>query len=230
MSISLKNVGFITLDLSVTHIFLRKFFMTTKKNLGPELKRMRRDRSMSLLEVSSRVGVSQSFLSQVENGRAQPSVGTLLSLADLFGVPLDSIFRRAAKSEQRDTKSEQRDTKSERSMQIGLDFIGRSAESTEIRLENGVTWTKLADGGGAIASSLLVTYRPGASDTSDGSLKRHSAFEYGYILEGTIELKLDFDVFDLKAGDSFSFDSERPHLFSNRTDKVARGVWFVLHK
>ena len=32
----------------------------------------------------------------------------------------------------------------------------------------------------------------------------------------------------LRAGDSFCFDSMRPHLYQNRTDEVAEGLWFVV--
>lgn len=39
--------------------------------------------------------------------------------------------------------------------------------------------------------------------------------------------RLDFDENDLGPGDSFCFDSSRPHLFYNPGTVPARGVWFV---
>jgi uncharacterized cupin superfamily protein len=52
--------------------------------------------------------------------------------------------------------------------------------------------------------------------------------EYAYVLEGRLTLQLDFDEYELGPGDSLHFDSVRPHLYSNRGDTVARGVWFVV--
>jgi len=57
---------------------------------------------------------------------------------------------------------------------------------------------------------------------------RHSGVEYGYVIEGELTLKLDFDVFTLRAGDSVCFNSARPHLYVNQTGNVTRGLWVVV--
>ena len=57
---------------------------------------------------------------------------------------------------------------------------------------------------------------------------RHAGVEYAYLLEGELTLQLDFDSYNLRPGDSLNFDSVRPHLYLNRGDVVARGVWFAV--
>ena len=59
-------------------------------------------------------------------------------------------------------------------------------------------------------------------------MMRHAALEYGVILEGRLTLRLDFDSYVLEQGDSFCFDSNRPHLYLNESDTPARGLWFVI--
>jgi uncharacterized cupin superfamily protein len=58
---------------------------------------------------------------------------------------------------------------------------------------------------------------------------QHAGSEFGYLIEGQLEITVGFEAHTLNAGDAFGFDSSRPHLFANRTDRPARGVWFVRH-
>jgi len=57
---------------------------------------------------------------------------------------------------------------------------------------------------------------------------RHAGVEYGYLISGELTLKLDFESYVLRAGDSFCFDSMRPHLYVNHTDTEAQGIWYVV--
>jgi transcriptional regulator with XRE-family HTH domain len=61
-------------------------------NLGARLREVRLKSGLSLREVARRLGVSPSFVSQVENGKSQPSVATLYSFAQLFDVSIDQLF------------------------------------------------------------------------------------------------------------------------------------------
>ncbi len=47
---------------------------------------------MSLRELARQLGVSPSFVSQLENGKSQPSVATLYSLAQLLDLSIDGLF------------------------------------------------------------------------------------------------------------------------------------------
>lgn len=51
-------------------------------NVGPGIRRRRRGLELTLAEVARRAGVSVPFLSQVENGRSRPSMGSLQRIAD----------------------------------------------------------------------------------------------------------------------------------------------------
>src|SRR5215207_1769021 len=61
-------------------------------NLGSRLRQARLDSDMTLRELARTLGVSPSFVSQLENGKSQPSVATLYSLAQLLGVSIDQLF------------------------------------------------------------------------------------------------------------------------------------------
>jgi uncharacterized cupin superfamily protein len=58
---------------------------------------------------------------------------------------------------------------------------------------------------------------------------QHAGSEYGFLLEGELEITVGFDVLMLHAGEALGFDSSQPHLFRNLGDTPARGIWFVRH-
>lgn len=61
-------------------------------NLGSRLRKARIRSGLTLREVARQLGVSASFVSQLENGKSQPSVVTLYSLTQLLGVSIDQMF------------------------------------------------------------------------------------------------------------------------------------------
>ncbi|MFE3150437.1 helix-turn-helix domain-containing protein [Streptomyces sp. NPDC059218] len=54
--------------------------------VGPGIRRRRRALEMTLAEVAGRAGLSVPFLSQIENGRSRPSMGSLHRIADALGT------------------------------------------------------------------------------------------------------------------------------------------------
>ena len=61
-------------------------------DMGDRLRQARRARGLSLRRLAEVVGVSPSLISQVETGRAKPSVNTLYALANELGVSLDVLL------------------------------------------------------------------------------------------------------------------------------------------
>jgi transcriptional regulator with XRE-family HTH domain/quercetin dioxygenase-like cupin family protein len=61
-------------------------------NLGSRLKNIRLKAGWTLRELARQAGVSPSFVSQIENGKSQPSVATLYEFAQLLNVSIDELF------------------------------------------------------------------------------------------------------------------------------------------
>lgn len=189
--------------------------------IGPALRQARLARGLSLRGVASAAGISASLLSQVENGKSQPSVGTLYALVSHLEVSLDDLLGLGG-----DRQAEP--AEAARPAETGRpEVVQRGADNPVLEMANGVRWERLAVGPGAAADALLVTYEPGAASAADRKLMRHSGIEYAYLLSGELTLLLDFERHHVRAGDSLSFDSSRPHLYVNQGEEPARGVWFV---
>jgi transcriptional regulator with XRE-family HTH domain len=192
-------------------------------DVGARLREARLERGFSLRSVAQALGVSASLISQVETGKTQPSVSTLYAMVSHLGVSMDELLGVAPSTPRKPGAP---------APIFGhsgpvLPAIQRAGENPVLEMENGVRWERLAVGEGGPADALLVTYEPGATSSIEAKLMRHSGIEYAYLIEGELTLQLEFDTHVLGPGDSLQFDSVRPHLYSNHSDAVARGIWFV---
>jgi mannose-6-phosphate isomerase-like protein (cupin superfamily)/DNA-binding XRE family transcriptional regulator len=68
------------------------------QHLGAQVRAERQRRALSVRELARRIGVSASLISQVETGRAQPSVTTLMALVTELELSLDSLFSDGAQA------------------------------------------------------------------------------------------------------------------------------------
>ena len=189
-------------------------------DIGSRLRDARLQRGMSLRSVASSLGVSASLISQVETGKTQPSVSTLYAMVTHLGISIDELLGVSP------TPPAGAAVPAPEPLPADL-TVQRAADNAVLDMENGVRWERLAAGVGP-ADSLLVTYQPGASSSVEGKMMRHAGVEYAYLLEGELTLRLEFDTFTLRAGDSLHFDSVRPHLYVNQSNAIARGIWFVV--
>lgn len=194
----------------------------TRQPLGDRLRAARRRKGLSLRELASRVGVSASLLSQVENGKSQTSVMILHSLVTALDITLDQLFDpQPDNGAGQDTGASQ---EPDRHRMKGP--VYRVDDRPTIEMASGVTWERLSPMIGDLVDFKLVTYESGSTSSSDGRLTRHNGTELAYIVEGELTLLLGYDEYLLKAGDSLSFDSTTPHLYTNRSSSRVQGVWF----
>jgi len=221
--------------------------------LGSRLKRVRERSGRSLREVARELGVSASFLSQMERGKSQPSVATLYSLSQLLNVSIDELFaeegevepgEKAAPAEVKAPAPVARPVNRsdlgsladawpheppQPAPRLPMLSVTRPGERHTLEMDSGVIWERLADNTGTGLDFLLITYPPHAGSTNDQRMLRHTGFEYGWLIEGELEVTVGFEVFTMRAGEAIGFDSAVPHLLTNRTDEVVRGIWCVRH-
>ena len=63
--------------------------------IGPLLRKLRGD--LSLRDVTGRIGVSSSYLSQIERGDRQPGSNVVRKLAALYNVDAEELMKRAGR-------------------------------------------------------------------------------------------------------------------------------------
>jgi transcriptional regulator with XRE-family HTH domain len=227
------------------------------ENLGTRLKRARQKSGLALREVARQLGVSPSFMSQMENGKSTPSVATLYSLAQLLDVSIDELFsgepatdtanpelgrpdREVAPAQGASAALDNREPISRSTLGSPADAwpqeqvrprvsVTRPGERKRLEMDTGVVWEQLAANTGADLDFMWIFYPPHSTSTNDKRMLQHAGSEFGYLVEGELEVTVGFEVFIIRAGDAIGFDSSTPHLLTNKSDQPARGVWFVRH-
>ena len=102
--------------------------------------------------------------------------------------------------------------------------IARPGERRRIDMDSGVVWEQLVTNTAPDMELLEVVYAPHSSSTTDDRMLRHEGYEFGFVIEGELQITYGFDSYVVRAGDSFGFDSGVPHLFRNTTDEPVRFV------
>ena len=63
------------------------------ENIGFNLKKIRKDRGLTLESLSSQSGVSKSMISEIERGIRNPSISILWNLANTLKTPLNFFLK-----------------------------------------------------------------------------------------------------------------------------------------
>jgi transcriptional regulator with XRE-family HTH domain len=202
-------------------------------DLGARLRAERLRQGMSLREMARRVGVSASALSQIETGKAQPSVSKLFDIVNLLDTSLDGLLAgasgRAPASGDQAADGHGKPVDANHGYETeGFFSFQRSGEHEALELESGVHWRRLTAGSLPGIEFLHVSYAPGACSSRDGAFMRHAGQEFGYVLSGRLVVDVGFDSYQLGAGDSISFPAPTPHRLSNPGTEPAAAVWCVL--
>jgi len=218
-------------------------------NLGSRLKDLRLKAGLTLRELARKAGVSPSFVSQIENGKSQPSVATLYTFAQLLDVSIDELFDQRSELARRAPAASSRSNgkrpngkgpngkrpngntnpshawhPSEYANRVS---VVHPSHRSILTMADGVVWERLAATPEHSVNFMKITYAPGATSTGGGDLVSHDGYEYGYVLKGTLEIMVGSETFTLNEGESMGFDSRIPHRLRNVGKGAFEGIWFV---
>ncbi|MCF1593623.1 helix-turn-helix domain-containing protein [Streptomyces muensis] len=205
--------------------------------VGARIRQARLARGTSLRALAREIGVSASLVSQIENGKSQPSVSTLYAITTALGISLESLFEAGEATDREPAATSPRPAAPGTVLHALAAFsadpgrrIGPLVTPDErevLELDSGVVWERLGHVPGTDVDFLQVTYRPGGASSSSGGLMRHPGTEYGCLTSGELVLTLGFEEYTLRPGDAVCFESTTPHRYRNDGDVPAVGVWFV---
>lgn len=194
--------------------------------MGDRLREARQARGLSLRAIAKRLGVSPSLISQVETGRANPSVSTLYALASELGLSIDELlFVDAGLMSPPPVGVAEPGRTEER---LPHEPVQRAADRVRIRLGSGVVWERLTTESLRTVEFLYVTYEVGGASSPADAYQRHKGMEWGYVLSGSLRVNIGFEEYRLGPGDAITLDSAVPHRLSNDGPDPVHAVWFVL--
>jgi transcriptional regulator with XRE-family HTH domain len=176
------------------------------ETFGNRLRELRHLRRRTLKAVAERAEVSESFLSQVERGKASASVASLTRIAAALGVSVADLFEPdGARRPPRVLRREARPV-------LPFGERGRKYLLTPRPLEH--------------LEVFVGELEPGGS-TGDETYTHGDSEELFVVLSGRVHLQLGDDVHELEAGDSIDYRSSSPHRASNAGDTPAEVMWVI---
>ncbi|MFE5514527.1 MULTISPECIES: helix-turn-helix domain-containing protein [unclassified Streptomyces] len=156
--------------------------------VGPRLRRVRRDRGVTLAELSAATGISVSTLSRLESGQRRPSLELLLPLARAHQVPLDEL--------------------------VGAPPVGDPRVKAKPIVRHGRTMYPLTRQPGGLQAYKVIQEKPYESPEP----RVHEGYEWLYVLSGRLRLHLGGREVVLTAGEAAEFDTRVPHWFGPTTE------------
>jgi len=171
--------------------------------LGDRLRRLRNGRSESLADVSAATGISASFLSLLEQGRTDVSLGRLLPLLDHYGLDLAEAVPQAAPS--------------------GRGVVRRGERPVLFSPAEGIDVSLAAPDQHRAFVPLVVEYRRGSVMEN---WSEHDGDEFVFVLAGSlvVEFAADTEPLILDEGDSISFRGRKAHRLSPAHGAAARAL------
>lgn len=173
------------------------------QEIGKRVRQLREEKEVSLEDLSDMTGFETGFLADIESGKVQPQLGTVMRLSKA----LDSAFSRVLsgtgdkpysitrKSERRSisrTASPKGQRKLYSYQSLAPEVQGRHMEALMVQLE----------------------------ENPDEETSLHDGEEFLFVLEGTVLLKLGEERFELEPGDSVYYLSSQPHLVAAKQGKA----------
>jgi transcriptional regulator with XRE-family HTH domain len=169
------------------------------------LRELRRRNNVTLREVAASAGVSESFVSQVERGVANPSMASLRRMAEALGESVASLF-------------------------VGSEPTGmviRAGERKRLAHPASALDDYLLTPPGAKTLQIIYSVvAPG--DGSGAEPYTHPADEEVIVmLAGRLTVNANGQEYVLEEGDSLLLDPRSPHGYRNAGDVPARSLWVM---
>lgn len=199
------------------------------KRVGERIRVARMAANMSVRELSRKIDVSSSHVSQVERGLASFSVAALYKVVSLLGISMDSLFEDVPLTDGADPSTPGEESTPESSgPSDDSDIVLRAQSRHVLPLSGGRRWERLTPQPEAGSEFIEVVYAPSTGEPTQTEFVQHKGREFGVVIKGSLTVEVGFDRAVLHVGDSIAFDSHRPHRFWNATSEEVRTLWFIL--
>lgn len=169
--------------------------------IGSKIKELRLKAALTQEELADRCELTKGYISQLENDNTSPSIATLEDIVSALGTSLVELFANCDKEEH--------------PVYPANDYFVKEYDeyTTNWLVHNGVI--------NEMEPILVEIAVDGETDPDNP----HEGEEFGYILEGTVQLVIGNRTYQCRKGDSFYFKAERVHYLKNDGNQVAKILW-----
>ena len=173
--------------------------------MSEKIKSHRKKLGLTLKALAEKVGCTDAYISQIETGKAVPSISVLKKIAQALDVQVRDLLSDEPASDK---------------------IFLTKEERTQIIYPGSHIYAELLVG--KISNKAMEPlYKVVPVGCDSNGEHRHVGEEFGYILKGKLELRVGEQVKILGPGDSFYFTSSQPHSYKNAGDVDVEVIWIV---
>ncbi len=175
--------------------------------IGAKIRQLRLRKKIGLADLGSHTGLSASMLSQLENGKMIPTLGTLARIAMVFDVGVEYFFGSTG------------------GKQVAVDRAGSRVRLPEPNGKPEPFYFFECLGFGAQSKSLSAyiadfPFREVGLPVAHA----HDGSELIYVIRGVVRLQMAAEQLELAAGDSAFFDSSSPHSYQGISTEGSQAI------
>jgi transcriptional regulator with XRE-family HTH domain len=172
--------------------------------IGERLKRLRMTNSLTQEELASRADLTKGYISQLENDATSPSIATLKDILDVVGVSMQEFFSETTDED----------------IVFGKDArVQATDDDDKFRVELLVPGAQNRE-----MDPVIVTLDP-AGEMDEQPF--HEGEEFGFVLLGKVQIRLDERLYTVKKDECFYFTSDKKHSVKNVGKGQAKILWVV---
>lgn len=178
------------------------------QRLGERIKKRRESLNMHTNELATSIGVTSSLISQIERAKAYPSILTLKKIADALKTTVGELigeFETLITNPLMKVKDRK--------------FVKKNEKGASLYLLSHHDPNKYMD-------TFLIDFKKSANSTNIMTTINPSQ-EFCYVLKGRFKVVINTNEFTLEPGDSFYFNSNQYHLFTNIAEENSHLLWIV---
>ena len=174
--------------------------------MGMRVKKARESRGLSIFDLYLRTDIDVDLLSQIEEGKVVPPLGTVIKLAKAFDLKMGYFISgegaKAYTIVRRDDRKVTSRYDSGKEKHHGYEYESLAPHKTDRTME-----------------PFLVTLEPSETEEERST---HDGQEFIFVVHGEMEVRLGEEIHILEPGDSIYYDSTVPHLVKCHGKKSQR--------
>ncbi|NLJ40749.1 MAG: cupin domain-containing protein [Clostridiales bacterium] len=171
-------------------------------NIGEKIKHLRIGNGLTQQELANRCELSKGFISQVERNLTSPSIATLVDILECLGTNLKDFFNENSNEK---TVFHKDDAFIQEDKDQGHLIKWIVPNSQKNRME-----------------PILLELAPGGSSEPD---EPHDGEEFGFIISGSVVLRIGNQKYRVKKGESFYYEASSDHSIVNESKHKAVLLW-----
>ena len=173
--------------------------------IGKRIRDLRKEKDITLEELSKKSGVALATLSRMENNKMTGTLASHNRICKALGVSIAELYRKI-EDESKTVDAVQKDKRTEH-------FVHARKAKYELLV------SKTLD-----KKIMPLMIRMGVGGTTQKEQNKPGVEKFVYMIAGNIEALVGNQTYSLKRGDSLYFDASLPHSFKNKSKTAAEAI------